>query len=173
MITGQSAIHNADESAESVVSRWYESFGGELLVYCQGQMGHHDGQEAFQTMWTKVLKNMEKFSGGNERAWLYRIAKNTMQDMRKKCKPVLSDDAVRGSLDRSNNVLDQFIESEMQQDFKRCFQRLDQAKQQLLQMRILGKSYKSIGSVLGIDTGTVGSRFNRIKDEMRNCIGVK
>ena len=58
--------------ANALIGSWYEQFGRELLVFCKGQMGHDDGQEAFQTMWHKVLKNIEKFDGSNARAWLYR-----------------------------------------------------------------------------------------------------
>jgi len=40
-------------------------------------------------------------------------------------------------------------------------------------MRILGDSYKTIGAALEIPTGTVGSRFNRAKDEVRSCVEEK
>ncbi len=159
--------------ARQLVGRWYEQFGRELLVFCKGQMGHDDGQEAFQTMWQKVLNNIEKFDGGNARAWLYRIARNTIYDARKKKKPELNNLATESKVDRSAALLDHFLESEMKQQFQECVERLTPLKQRLLKMRILGESYKSISKKLDIPTGTVGSRFNRVKDEVKNCVAEK
>ena len=76
-----------------------KQYGGELLVFCQGQMGHHDGQEVFQTLWTKVMSNLDKFDGRNARAWLYRIARNTIHDARRKKKPELNNIAAEGRVD--------------------------------------------------------------------------
>ena len=148
----------------------YEEYGRELLVFCQGQMGHHDGQEVFQTLWTKVMANLEKFDGRNARAWLYRIARNTIHDARRKKKPELNNIAAEGRVDGAASALDYFIQSEMHSTFQRCVERLDPLKQSLLRMRILGDSYKSIAESLKIEMGTVGSKFNRAKDEIRNCI---
>lgn len=159
--------------ANALIGSWYEQFGRELLVFCKGQMGHDDGQEAFQTMWHKVLKNIEKFDGSNARAWLYRIARNTIYDARKKKKPELNNLAAETKVDRAASLLDHFLDSEMKQQFQDCVERLTPVKQSLLKMRILGDSYNAIATALDIPSGTVGSRFSRVKDEVKSCVEEK
>ena len=157
-------------AASAAVASWYVQFGRELLAYCKGQLGDHDGQEVFQTVWQKVLANFHKFQGGNPRAWLYRITKNTIHDMRKKHRPELNNLAVETRADSAHSSLEYFVQAEMHREFQRCVERLDPERKQLLKMRILGDSYKAIAETLAIPMGTVGSRFNRIKDDVRSCV---
>lgn len=153
-----------------MVAAWYRDFGTELLRFCKGQMGKDDGEEVFQTVWSKAMANSEKFDGKNARAWLYRIARNTIFDMRKKRKPELSNLSAENRADESQSSLEYFIESEERARFETCMGRLEPIKQQVLRMKVLGESYKAIASKLDINIGTVGSKFNRIKEEMKNCV---
>ena len=153
-----------------MVADWYRDFGAELLRFCKSQLGKDDGEEVFQTVWIKAMANFEKFDGANARAWLYRIARNTIYDHRKKRKPELNNLSTENRVDQGPSSLEYFIESEERQRFETCIGRLEPVKQQLLRMRVLGDSYKLIASTLGLNIGTVGSKFNRIKEEMRNCV---
>lgn len=166
-------MQSDSQSSESVdlVSELHEQFGNQLLAFCRSQMGFHDGQEAYQAVWLKVMKNVSRFDGANARAWLYAIARNTIHDARKKRKPKLDSELVeRGADKKTTTTLDGLIDSELGDKFRSCLDQLEPLKRKLLQLRVLGESYKSIAATLSIPMGTVGSRFSRVKDELKTCI---
>ena len=155
---------------KQVVSLWYQDFASELLRFCKGRAGRDDGEEVFQTVWTKAISNLDKFDGTNPRAWLYRIARNAILDLRKKRKPELNNLSTENRVDPGQSTLENSIRIEENERFEECVKKLDPSRQQLLRMRVLGDSYQEIAKALAVNIGTVGSRFNRIKEELRSCV---
>lgn len=162
----------AGESQQPDFADWYDRFGDELLRFCQSRLGPNSGEDVFQQVWLKVLRKPEQFTGGNERAWLYQIARTSIIDHVRKKNPESQTETVSGSVDsRTESVLDHLVASEDHQQFRICLEKLPPEKQKLVHLRVTGYSYKQISQQLAIAIGTVGSQYNRTCEQLRNCVG--
>lgn len=151
---------------------WYTRFADELLRFCQSRLGPTAGEDVFQQVWLKVLRKPEQFTGGNERAWLFQIARTSIIDFVRKKKPESQSETVEGAANsQAPSVLDQLVDDEDQQQFRRCLSQLPPEKRKLIKLRVTGHSYKQISEVLAIAIGTVGSQYNRICEQLKNCVG--
>ena len=74
----------AYESRETVLSRWYDAYGTDVLRLCCFYLGSHaDAEDAAQETFLKAWKHMERFQGRNQctpKTWLMKIACNTCRD---------------------------------------------------------------------------------------------
>ena len=72
------------DSRESVLSRWFDAYGTDVLRLCCFYLGRYaDAEDAVQETFLKVWRHMEHFQGRNgcsPKAWLMKIACNTCRD---------------------------------------------------------------------------------------------
>ena len=82
-LTGNVAYADID-SRESVLSRWYDAYGTDVLRLCCFYLGSRaDAEDATQETFLKAWKHMDRFQGRNQcapKTWLMRIACNTCRD---------------------------------------------------------------------------------------------
>ena len=82
-LTGSIAYADND-SRETVLSRWYDAYGTDVLRLCCFYLGSRaDAEDAAQETFLKAWKHMERFQGRNHctpKTWLMKIACNTCQD---------------------------------------------------------------------------------------------
>ncbi len=162
---------DSGESQKPDFEAWYARYGDELLRFCQSRLGATSGEDVFQQVWLKVVRKPEQFTGGNERAWLFQIARTSIIDFLRKKNPESQSETVEASAENdSTSVLDQMVASEDYSHFKHCLDQLSGDKKNLVQLRVTGQSYKQISEALSIAIGTVGSQYNRICEQLRNCV---
>ena len=74
----------AYESRETVLSRWYDAYGTDVLRLCCFYLGSRaDAEDATQETFLKAWKHMDRFQGRNQctpKTWLMKIACNTCRD---------------------------------------------------------------------------------------------
>lgn len=72
------------DSRESVLSRWYDAYGTDVLRLCCFYLGRYaDAEDATQETFLKAWKHMDRFQGRNQcapKTWLMKIACNTCRD---------------------------------------------------------------------------------------------
>ena len=72
------------DSRESVLSRWFDAYGTDVLRLCCFYLGSRaDAEDAAQETFLKAWKHMEHFQGRNQctpKTWLMKIACNTCRD---------------------------------------------------------------------------------------------
>ena len=82
-LTGNVAYADID-SRESVLSRWFDAYGTDVLRLCCFYLGRYaDAEDAVQETFLKAWKHMEHFQGRNQctpKTWLMKIACNTCRD---------------------------------------------------------------------------------------------
>ena len=82
-LTGNVAYADID-SRESVLSRWYDAYGTDVLRLCCFYLGSRaDAEDATQETFLKAWKHMDRFQGRNQctpKTWLMKIACNTCRD---------------------------------------------------------------------------------------------
>lgn len=62
-----------------------------LYRYIYGMVGNpHQAEDVFQDVWLRAVRNLHRFKSDNMQAWLFRIARNRVIDLRRKKKEDIS-----------------------------------------------------------------------------------
>ncbi len=130
-----------------------------------------DAFDLTQDAYVRVFTQIEQFDGRSSVAtWIYRIAVNqALQFLRRARTGREKLDAVRqtasASIDDQRHVT--------QIDVRGALATLDPDEQAVLLLRYHeGHSYQEIAEVLGCAEGTVGSRLNRARQKLKDCLSV-
>jgi RNA polymerase sigma factor (sigma-70 family) len=140
----------------------------------------HEAEDAVQEAYLKAFRAFEGYAGGNARAWILAIVRNTcmtrLSRLRSDSKVVLFDTATAdrefGSADTLRDPArpaDEALVSENER--KRvhgALKKLPEFYREVLVMRELDElSYREIADAAGISVGTVMSRLSRGRARMR------
>jgi RNA polymerase sigma-70 factor (ECF subfamily) len=132
-----------------------------------------DAQDVVQDAYVKALKGFEKFRGGDARAWILIIVRNTAFTWRKKhyanCDVIPFDEAVHQP--PTEESLSESSYEERSRQLREALGRLPVEFREILVLRdIEGWSYKELASALKVPLGTVMSRLNRARLHLREEI---
>ena len=134
-----------------------------------------NAEDVVQEACLRALKFLDGFHGGNGRAWLLAIVRNTYYTWLKRNKVAMlavpfdeesfDSGELEASGDRSANPVDQLLQ---EKDAKRlvnsALERLPEEFREAVILRELeGLSYKEIAAIAGIPLGTVMSRLARAR----------
>jgi len=126
-------------------------------------------QDVVQETMLKAWANLKRFRFQSEfGTWLYRIAMNTAKDKLRRAKRApLSSDELRES--GYEPAQDSFEESSIhREDLRHALHRLSPAHRQILLLRDAEDfSYEEIAQILSLPVGTVRSRINRAREQLR------
>jgi len=165
------------EAFEDLVRLYYDRI--RALVY------HHlhredDLDDALQDIFLKAYRSLSGFrKKSNFYTWLYRIASNYCIDRLRKRRLELvsldaseSRDAIEARLPSSPDSPEEaYRSSERVQLVRKALSMLDPAFQNIIVLRELeGLSYDEIAESLGIGMGTVKSRINRARNELKKIL---
>jgi RNA polymerase sigma-70 factor (ECF subfamily) len=144
----------------------YERFGQKVYGLMVRMAGADDATDLTQQVFLHVFKTIGQFTAqARFDTWLYRVATNeALQHLRRRKRhptASLPEEPLDGRPDRTRTV-------ELRELLDRALQRLDPQLRSLFLLRELEElSYHEISDVLGIPEGTVGSRLNRARGDLR------
>jgi RNA polymerase sigma factor (sigma-70 family) len=131
----------------------------------------HDAEDLVQESFLRAFKSFESFRGGDGRAWLLAIVRNTcytwLQENRVQELTTVYDEALHTIEDDSRNPETLLLESADHQLLKETLEELPLEFREVIVLRELeGMSYKEIAALLGIPVGTVMSRLARARERL-------
>ncbi len=132
-----------------------------------------DAQDVVQDAYIKALKGFERFRGGDARAWILMIVRNTAFTWLKKHYAnrdvVPFDEAVHQP--SAEESLPESAYEERSHQLREALARLPVEFREILVLReVEGWSYKELASALHLPLGTVMSRLNRARQHLREEI---
>lgn len=136
-----------------------------------------NAEDVVQEACLRAFKSLDSFHGGNARAWLFAIVRNTYYTWLKKTRPdrfavsfddEMLDGGALAELESSTSAVDLALQ---QQDTRRlvnaALERLPEEFREVIVLRELEDlSYKEIAAIAGIPLGTVMSRLARARKLM-------
>jgi RNA polymerase sigma-70 factor (ECF subfamily) len=137
--------------------------------------------DASQEAFISAYKALNRFRGGNFKAWLMRIVTNACYDelRRRKRRPQSSLDEIVENYESSPLLISQdepgpekhSQQIELVEAIRRCMEELpeDQRVAAVL-CDVEGYSYQEISSIMSISLGTVKSRLSRARAKLRDCL---
>jgi RNA polymerase sigma-70 factor (ECF subfamily) len=134
---------------------------------------HEDAQDVVQVAYIKAFKGFKRFRGENARAWILMIVRNTAYTWLKRHHaypdPIAFDEKVH-RLPTEESLPESFYEERSHQ-LREALARLPVESREILVLRdIEGWSYKELASALHLPLGTVMSRLNRARLQLREEI---
>jgi RNA polymerase sigma-70 factor (ECF subfamily) len=134
-----------------------------------------DAQDIVQEAYMRALRFYGGFRGGNVRAWLLQIVRNTfytwVEQSRPKHPTIEFDEQLFGADPRAPNPEQALLQSERANLLRQALQGLPESFREVLILREFeGMSYKEISEVTGMVPGTVMSRLSRARCELRQSL---
>ena len=172
------AARQGDQAAFEQLVRLYEKrvFALTLRMCRNPEDAAEAAQEAFLSAW----QGLAFFRGESSFAtWLYRLASNACVDLLRRegrrqsaAGPSLNDEEVQLEVpDTAPSPQEQAERSELRQQIEAGLQALTPDHRQVLLLREMHQlSYDEIAQTLDVDVGTVKSRINRGRKQLRNFL---
>ncbi len=132
----------------------------------------HDAEDVVQEVYLRALKSFGGFRGGDGRAWLLTIVRNTcytrLRQKQTQASVMAFDEAIHDDPVRSLDPEQQALRRENQQLVRRAVEELPVELREVVVLRELeGLSYKEIAAVAEIPLGTVMSRLARARERLQ------
>jgi RNA polymerase sigma-70 factor (ECF subfamily) len=144
----------------------YEHCSARVYALMVRIVGRQDADDLTQQVFLQMFRKLDQFSGESKlETWLYRLATNeALQHLRRKQRqsagPLVSD--------LSGNDPDSLIESEKVEMLELALSRINPELRAIISMKEEQHlSYREIADSVGVPEGTVGSRLNRARKELR------
>jgi RNA polymerase sigma-70 factor (ECF subfamily) len=145
----------------------YESKVYHLALRYTGS--HDDALDISQDVFLRVWRCLPRFDFRSAfSTWLYRITVNVCTDFVNKKKETLSE---TGDLPDIAEKRDDYSAAETRQMLSQALLKLNEDHRKIILMRdVAGLSYQEIADALGLEMGTVKSRINRARSEIREYL---
>jgi len=135
-----------------------------------------DADDVVQDAYLRALRYFESFTGGDGRAWLLRIVRNTCMTRYRKQRgiSVAYDERVHPSeADPLAQETELLLESDLNL-LRGCLEALPPEYRETIVMRELEElSYRAIAEVTSLPIGTVMSRLARGRKRLEDCMTAK
>ena len=135
---------------------------------------HHLSEDLGQDVFLEVYRNLLSFNParGAFSTWIYRIAQNKTLNAIKRKKPVYLSEIPEAA--GARNAFHEVAAGELHAEFDRILDRLP-VKQRIafVWAEIEQLSYQEIAEMEGVSIGTVKSRINSARQQLRKAFGVR
>ena len=137
----------------------------------------HDAEDVVQEAYLRALRFFGGFHGGDGRAWLLTIVRNTCFDWLRRNRPaevpVSFDEDLHSPVVPGETSDDLLIKRADRHRLREALEALPLVWREVLILRELeGLSYKEIADVAGIKMGTVMSRLARARQRLQQQLSV-
>jgi RNA polymerase sigma-70 factor (ECF subfamily) len=135
-----------------------------------------DADDVVQEAFLRALRFFDGFRGGDSRAWLLKIVRNTSYSWVRKNRPAQLADEFDETLHSSEasieNAEAKLLSRAESERVRKALELLPVAFREVLILReIEGLSYKEISEVTGVAMGTVMSSLSRARQKLRDALG--
>lgn len=163
-------IQRATDGDQAAQQSIYEMYSERVHRLVLRIVGPTDADDVTQDVFVNVFNKMHTFRFGSEfGTWVHRLAVNdALQHLRRKRRRTAQ------SLDESHlhatsaSAPSHDRAADLKELFETAFARLDVELRMILELKEVQKlSYAEIAEIVGIPEGTVGSRLNRARRELR------
>jgi RNA polymerase sigma factor (sigma-70 family) len=135
-----------------------------------------DAQDVVQEAYVRGLRYFDGFTGGDGKAWLLTIVRNTFLTWRgqQKSNSLVFDEHLHSPNARPSNPEEATIRSSSLRALRECIDALPLEYRETLVMRELEElSYQNIADVASLPIGTVMSRLSRARKRLEDCMTAK
>lgn len=135
-----------------------------------------DADDVVQEAFLRALRFFDGFRGGDGRAWLLKIVRNTCYSWVRKNRPAQLadefDETIHTSETSFENAEAKLLSRAESERVRKALEMLPVGFREVLVLReIEGLSYKEISEVTGIAMGTVMSSLSRARQKLREELG--
>ena len=136
-----------------------------------------DAQDAVQEACLRAFRHFSTFRGGDARAWLLKIVRNTCYSWSRVNRPLQDatefDESFFTPDVRSPNPEEAVLQNDNGTQVREALQKLPPNLREVLILRELeGMSYREIGAITGMPAGTVMSSLSRARGRLRQVLAI-
>ena len=135
----------------------------------------HDAEDVVQEAYLRAYKFFGSFHGGQSRAWMLTIVRNTCCTWLERNRPaevtaVFDEDL--HAVDRQETTAEaEYLKSVDKELLRQALEKLPVEFREVIVLRELeGLSYKEIATIAGVPAGTVMSRLARARKRLQLCL---
>jgi RNA polymerase sigma-70 factor (ECF subfamily) len=138
-----------------------------------------DAEDVVQEAYLRAFRFFDGFQGGDGRAWLLAVVRNTClswlgRRTASRSTSIEFDEHVHRVADETQNVEEVLIRNSKIDALRACVEALPIEYREVIVMRELQElSYREISEVAGIPIGTVMSRLSRARMRLLDCMEAK
>jgi RNA polymerase sigma-70 factor (ECF subfamily) len=135
-------------------------------------------EDLVQEAYLRAFRFFDGFHGGDGRAWLLAVVRNTCLTWLRRNKSgaasVEFDEEVHAPTGKKENVEERLVENSKIDALRRCVESLPVEYREIIVMRELEElSYREISEAAGVPIGTVMSRLSRGRMRLLDCMEEK
>jgi RNA polymerase sigma-70 factor, ECF subfamily len=134
-----------------------------------------DAQDAVQEASLRAYRFFEGYRGGDAKAWLLAIVRNTCLSWRQRSRRdksnVVFDELTHGAKVEAPSAEDQIVNADKMAALRNCIEALPPDQREVLILREFEEmSYKQIAETTNLPAGTVMSRLARARQRLEECV---
>lgn len=164
----QAQLINASLAGDrDAMQKIYEHCSERVYALMVRIVGRQDADDLTQQVFLQMFRKLDQFGGGSKlQTWLYRLATNeALQHLRREKRHTAQPLVAEPSATDPNPLM----ESEKSQILELALTRIEPELRAILSLKEeQNLSYREIAESIGIPEGTVGSRLNRARKELRD-----
>jgi RNA polymerase sigma-70 factor (ECF subfamily) len=159
--------------AEDAFLALYDRHARRLIAFLAGRVSQATIEDLHQEVWAKVWRALPtRFRGGDFRAWVFRIARNLIIDLRRKQAPESLPEESR-LIDRRRLDAARTVESDRYVALARCLHKLERVNARvadLVRSRASGESYDEYCQRTGMPADMAYRAFHQAKARLQACV---
>ena len=168
-------IHRAQKGDAAAFGQLVEAYQGQVyrLALHMG-LSPADAEEAAQEAFIAAWKGLPRFRGDSRfSTWLYQLATHAAIDLMRREKKYQNNADIEDTVlvDTAASPQEVVEKQETQEAVQTAMQALSPQAREILLLRYQAElGYEEIGAVLGLPAGTVKSRINRAKAQLKEVL---
>lgn len=156
----------------------YEKYHKQIFLYIRKRISStEEAEDITAQVFEKAIKNLRRFQwqGISLSSWLYRIARNALNDHLRKIQRHSKDDESEEKLEREAGddaeTIDNMIRNERQEEVLNAIGELKEIDQYIVYYKFFeNMSNIKIAEAVGISETNVGTRLSRLKEKLKEAL---